>query len=497
METETLLTPAPAKLPTGKLFINNQWLDAADGRTAPTINPATEAPIQEIAQGTAEDVNRAVRAARRAFDSGPWATMNVYDRGKLLIKIGELVEKYGDELAYLESVDMGTPITFSRQFNIPQAVAVFHFYGGLATKIYGRTSSSLSNTLNYTLREPLGVIGAITPFNFPLLLSLTKIGPALAAGNTIVHKPASGTPLTALRMAEIMAEAGLPEGVYNVVTGPGSELGDALVKHPDVNKISFTGSTSVGQGIIRASADTVKKVTMELGGKSANIVFADADLPAAINQAFYGIFFNKGEICTAGSRLLVERRIHDEVVAGLKQQISQTVMGNPLDPAVQFGPLASKDQFEKVSGYVRTGQEEDGATLYTGGHGFHPEGSNGKGYYFEPTIFTRATNQMRIAQEEIFGPVLTVIPFDTDQEAIDLANGTPYGLASGVQTTNLKRAHYVASKMKAGTVWVNTYNLFDPGIPFGGHKMSGYGRENGPETLESYTQHKAVWVNLD
>lgn len=345
------------------------------------------------------------------------------------------------------------------------------------------------------MREPLGVAAAITPFNFPLILAGTKIAPALAAGNTVIHKPASTTPLSAIKLAEIFEEAGLPAGVYNLVTGSGGRVGEQLVKHPAINKISFTGSTEVGMGIICNSADTLKKTSMELGGKSTNIVFADADLDSAIANAFFGIFYNKGEICTAGSGLLVERSIHDAVVDGLVNYVSQIKMGNPLDPEVLFSPLADARQLENVMQYVEIGKQ-DGATLRYGGERFYPEGSNGKGYYFQPTIFTNATNEMRIAQEEIFGPVLTVIPFDTEEEAIQIANGTNFGLADGVHTRDIKKAMQVANAMQARTCWINCYNVFDVSVPFGGYKASSFGRENGKEVIENYTQTKSIWIDF-
>ena len=349
--------------------------------------------------------------------------------------------------------------------------------------------------MNYTLREPLGVVAAITPFNFPLFQSAAKLAPALASGNTVVHKPASDTPLTTIKMAEIFEEAGVPKGVFNLVTGPGGTVGDVLVKHALVNKVSFTGSTSIGKGILRDSAETLKHTTMELGGKSANIVFADADLEAAVRNAFFGIFYNKGEICTAGSRLLVERKVHDEVVRGLVEKAETVVRGDPLAPAAVFGPLSSKAQLDTVRKHVAYGQE-DGAKLATGGKTFAPAFAKGRGFWFEPTIITEVKPDHRIFQEEIFGPELAVTSFDSEDEAVSLANGTEYGLASGVQTSDLKRAHRVARAMKVGTVWVNTYNAYDATTPFGGFKASGFGRECGPEVLESYTQTKSVWISL-
>ena len=483
-----------------KLFIGGQWRDSASGETRPTINPATEEAIIEIPMATAEDVEDAVKAARRAFDEGAWPQMSGQERQRILTKAAELIETQADDLALCETLDMGKAIQFSKTIDAKVAADLFYYFAGMAPEIDGGTRFAApppNHTPHHVtiMREPLGVVGAITPFNFPLLLAATKIAPALAVGNTVVHKPASATPLSAIKLAEILQAAGLPEGVFNMVTGPGGRVGDQLTKHPAIDKIGFTGSTEIGQGIIRNSAETVKKVTMELGGKSANIIFADADMAVAIQNAFFGIFYNKGEVCTGGSRLLVERSVYDEVVDGLVSFLGGIKMGDPLDPEVLFGPLADAGQLKKVETYVGYGHE-DGATLRAGGERFFPEGSNGKGYYYLPTIFTDATNDMRIAQEEIFGPVLTVIPFDTEEAAIRLANNTSYGLASAVQTRDIKKAFRVARAMKAGTCWINTYNIFDALIPFGGFKASGYGRECGPEAMENYTHTKSIWVDL-
>jgi len=503
---QTQTPPSPTATRTvdpGLLYIDGSWREASDGGTAPTITPIDESEITTVAQATESDVESAVAAARIAFDEGPWPSLNVHARAQVLRRIAELVEQNLDELAYLETIDMGKPIAMSRAIDAPMTAQIFHYYAGMATQLEGSTRGGSSPTthpvpvagLNYTEREPLGVVAAITPFNFPLLLSATKIAPALAAGNCVIHKPASLTPLSAIRIAQIMEEAGLPNGVFNLLTGPGGRVGNQLVEHPAINKIAFTGSTAVGKGIVRSSAETLKKTTMELGGKSANLVFADADLDSALEHAWFSIFYNKGEICTAGSRMLVERSIHDEFVERLAARASATIPGDPLDPTTTFGPLADASQFAKVSEYVQYGQE-DGAHLRVGGKPFAPAGLDGKGYYYLPTIFTDATNQMRIARDEIFGPVLTVIPFSSEEEAIQLANDTDYGLASGIHTLNLKRAHRVARALRAGTVWVNTYNMFDATTPFGGYKSSGFGREGGPEVMENYTQYKSVWIDL-
>jgi aldehyde dehydrogenase (NAD+) len=479
----------------GKLFIDGDWRDAADGRTAPTVNPADGSEIAQIAQATEADVDSAVAAARRAFDDGPWRKMSVHERAGLLSSVADLIERDAEEIGYLETVDMGKPITYSVNVDVPIAVQIFRYMAGAATRMDGATRAGAPPTLNYTLREPLGVVTAITPFNFPLLLSLTKIAPALAAGNTVVHKPSPSTPLSALKMAALFAEAGFPEGVVNVLTGPGVELGEALVRHPGIDKIAFTGSTEVGKAIIRNAAETLKKTTMELGGKSPNIIFEDADIASAVQHAFGANFYTTGEICTAGSRLLVQRGVYDQVLEALAGDAENTPPGDPLDPNTFIGPLAHRGQFEKVSSYVEIGRGE-GARLRTGGSAFHPQDGPDGGLYYLPTIFADVDNKMKIAQEEIFGPVLCVIPFDDEREAIEIANDTPYGLASGVHTTNIKRAHRVAAALHAGTVWVNTYNQFDTTTPFGGYKASGFGRESGPEVMENYSQIKSVWVDL-
>jgi aldehyde dehydrogenase (NAD+) len=483
-----------------KLYINGQWKSASDGKTRPTISPITETAIADIPEASEQDVEEAILSARRAFDDGVWAKMTGHERQKILTRASELMEKYADDLALCETLDMGKAIYFAKTIDARLIADLFRYYAGMAPEIDGATrpvAPPPDQTPKHVtiVREPLGVVAAITPFNFPLLLAGTKIATALAAGNTVIHKPASATPLSAIKLAEIFDEAGLPPGVYNMITGPGGRVGDQLVKHPGINKISFTGSTEVGIGIIRNSADTLKKTTMELGGKSANIVFADADLESAIANAFFGIFYNKGEICTAGSRLILERSIHDAVVDGLINYVSQIKMGNPLDPEVLFGPLADAGQLKKVMQYVEYGKQ-DGATLKYGGERFYPDGTDSKGYYFQPTIFTNANNNMRIAQEEIFGPVLTVIPFDTEEEAIEIANGTNYGLASAVHTRDIKKAFRVAQAMQAGTCWINCYNVYDVSVPFGGYKASGFGRECGKEVMENYTHTKSIWIDL-
>ena len=489
-----VLTVSASAITKNKLFIGGRWTDAADGAQFPTVNPADGTVTTQVADGSSSDIETAVLAARKAFEEGPWPRMSGHERARILLKVADLIERDAEELAYLDTIDMGKPISLSRVENGMFAMATYRYYAGLASRTSGGTHDSMGTAFAYTVREPIGVIGAITPFNAPVLMSATKIAPALAAGNTVVHKPSETTPLSALKIAGLFAEAGLPEGVLNVVTGTGSELGKALVAHPGVDKIAFTGSNLVGQQIIRASADTLKKVSVELGGKSANIIFADAYLDQAIEHAFDGIFYSAGQVCIAGSRLLVQRPVYDEVVEALARRAEAAVPGDPTDPSTLIGPLAHRAQFDKVSSYVDIGRQE-GARLVVGGRRHHPNGPD-SGWYYLPTIFSDARNDMRIAQEEIFGPVLTVIPFDTDEEAVAMANATKFGLASAVHTSDIRRAHSIAASMRAGTCWINTYNQWDPGVSFGGRKASGYGREFGPEVMDSYTELKSVWVDL-
>ncbi|MCR9487604.1 aldehyde dehydrogenase family protein [Vibrio alginolyticus] len=486
-------------LPKGQLFINGQWRDAADGATAPTFNPANELEIMRVAQATLGDVDAAVDAAHDAFENGEWRKMGPHHKARVLNKIGDLIEESADELAALESMDMGKPLAFARHFDIQFIADLFHFYAGVASGQLGGATRQVTPSesghmpLAYTRKEPLGVIAAITPFNFPMILSCTKIAPALAAGNTFVHKPASATPLTALRMAQLFKDAGLPDGTFNVVTGSGRTVGNALVEHPKVKKIAFTGSTEVGKGILKQSAESLKKVTLELGGKSAHLVFEDADIKQAAQHACIAAFFNKGEFCMAGTRLLVQRSVYDEVLAELVEATKGLVIGDPLDMATTFGPQVDAAARDNCAKYVDIALEE-GARLVMGGK---PMTVDGKGYYFEPTILADVDNKSRVAQEEIFGPVLAVIPFDTEEEAIALANDSDYGLAAGVQTQNLGRAHRVANAMEAGMVWINTWGQFDSALPFGGYKASGIGREMGIEAMESYTQNKSIYASID
>ncbi len=483
-------TLAPVK--PGRLIINGEAVDAASGATFNTVNPATEEIITTVAEGGAEDVDRAVKAARAALE-GPWAKMKAIDRSRVLWKLGDLILRNADELARLETLDNGKPIFESRYVDIDMAAKCFHYFSGWASKLTGDTTNVNPNLFTYTLREPIGVVGAIIPWNFPMIMVGWKVAPALAAGNTIIVKPAELTSLTAIRIAELALEAGVPPGVFNVVAGKGRIAGEAMVQHPGIDKISFTGSTEVGQHIMRTAADTVKKVTLELGGKSPNIVFADADLDAALKGATLGIFYGKGEVCAAGSRLLVEKSIYDEFVVKLAERAKKMQPGDPLDPKSRLGSLVSPQQMEKVLGYVASGVKE-GARLVAGGS---RQPINGKGAFVQATVLADVDNKMKVAQEEIFGPVLAVIPFDGVDDAIAKANDVMYGLASGVWTKDLKKAHTVSRRLAAGTVWVNMYNHYDPGMPFGGMKGSGFGRDLGEACLHEYTQVKSVWMNLE
>jgi acyl-CoA reductase-like NAD-dependent aldehyde dehydrogenase len=438
-------------------------------------------------------VDRAVRAARAAFESGPWPKMKPADRARVLHRLGDLILANADEIARLETLDNGKPIFESRHVDIPMVAGCFHYFSGWASKLTGETNSVSPAFFTYTLREPVGVVGAIIPWNFPMIMVGWKAAPALAAGNTVIVKPAAETPLSAIRIGELALEAGLPPGVLNIVPGRGSVAGEALVKHPQVDKISFTGSTEVGQHIMRVAADTVKKLTLELGGKSPNIVFADADLDAAVRGAMNGIFYGKGEVCAAGSRLLVEQSVYDDFVARLAERAKKLVPADPMDPKTRLGALVNEKQMNSVLGYVETGVRE-GAKLVAGGA---RQPVNGKGTFVQATVLAGVDNAMRVAQEEIFGPVLAVIPFDGADDAVAKANDIFYGLASGVWTRDVKKAHSVSRRLRAGTVWINMYNWFDPGMPFGGYKGSGFGRDLGAACLNEYTQLKSVWLNLE
>ena len=487
-----MATATLTKIEAGKLLIGGEWRDS--NKTFDTINPANGELLTTVAEASASDVEAAVQAARKAFDdlAGPWRKMTASERGRMLWKIADLIEKHIDELAELETLDNGKPIFESRYVDMPMVVDVFRYYAGWSTKIHGETVNINESAFTYTLREPVGVIGAIVAWNFPLLLTSWKLGPALACGNTVVLKPAEQTPLTALRFGELCREAGLPAGVLNIITG-GPETGKALVQHPQVDKVAFTGSTMVGKEIMRSAADTLKRVTLELGGKSPNIVFADSDLDNAVKGAINGIFFGKGEVCCAGSRLFVEKKVEDEFMTKLVERTKKLRPGDPLDPKTRLGAIVSEQQMKTVLGYIDAGKKE-GAQVVVGGN--RVEVGNGKGYFIEPTVFGGVRNDMKIAQEEIFGPVLATLPFDDVDQVADHANRNPYGLAAAIWTKDIKKAHALSRRLKAGTVWINTYGLMDAALPFGGFKQSGFGRELGMHAIEHYTELKSVWLSF-
>jgi aldehyde dehydrogenase (NAD+) len=476
-----------------RLLIDGKWVEAQSGKTFETINPTTGEVLARVAEADAADVDRAVRAARAAYERG-WGESKPSERSRLLNRIADLLEAHADEFAQLETLDNGKPIFESRNIDIPGAVETFRYYAGWPTKIYGETNPSDPEFFSYTLREPVGVCGQIIPWNFPLMMATWKIAPALACGNTVVLKPAEQTPLTALRLAELLLEAGVPNGVVNVLPGFGETAGAAIASHPGVDKVAFTGSTDVGRLILKASAGNLKRVSLELGGKSPNIVFADADQDAATVGALMGIFFNQGQVCCAGSRLFVQEQLYEEFTDKVGAFAKQVKLGAPLDPETRMGPLVSSEQYDRVKGYLKIGKDE-GAKVKAGGEAA-TDGKLAKGYFIKPTVFTDVKNSMRIAQEEIFGPVVAAIPFKDEHDAVFQGNDTMYGLAAGVWTRDVSKAHKVARALKAGTVWVNCYNQMDPSSPFGGYKQSGFGRELGKHSIELYTQVKQVWMKL-
>lgn len=477
-----------------KMLIGGQWVESASGKTFDSINPSSGEVLAKVAEGDAEDINRAVAAARKAFESGPWPKLTPSQRGQLLWKVAELIEQHAEELAQLETLDNGKPIKYSRAADVPLTADHFRYFAGWATKIEGETIPvSVPNMFTYTLREPMGVVGQIIPWNFPLQMASWKLAPALACGNTVVLKPAEQTPLTALRLGELICEAGFPEGVVNIVPGFGETAGAALATHPGVDKIAFTGSTEVGKKILQASVDNLKRVTLELGGKSPNIIFPDADLKYAVRGAMNAIFFNQGQVCTAGSRLFIQKSIYDQVLSGLTDYASKMKLGPGIDPATDLGPLVSQGQLDRVAGYIEAGKRE-GAIPTTGGA--RPNDDQLRGYFMEATVFDNVQDDMTIAREEIFGPVVAALPFEDVEEVAARANKSIYGLAAGVWTSDVKKAHKMAAALKSGVVWVNTYNQFDAAAPFGGYKQSGYGREMGNAVLDAYTQIKTVWINL-
>jgi acyl-CoA reductase-like NAD-dependent aldehyde dehydrogenase len=474
-----------------QLFIGGKFQDSQSGKTFPTINPATEEVLAQISEADAPDIDDAVHAARAALNAASWRNMGARERSKLLWKLGDLILEHADELAITETMDNGKPLFESRNVDIPAAAETFYYYAGWCTKIEGETIPVPGNYLNYTLREPYGVCGIITPWNFPLLMVAWKLAPALACGNTAVVKIAEETPLTGLWLGQLCQEAGFPDGVVNIVPGYGETAGRALVAHPDVDKISFTGSTAVGKEIVRTSAETLKKVSLELGGKSPNIVFADADIEAAAKGAFNGIFYGKGEVCNAGSRLFVEKSIHDRLMEKLLKRASRLEPGNPLDPKTRLGALVSRTQMDRVLRYLQIGKKEGALPVLAGGR------VGECGYFVKPAIFDHAKTSMQIAQEEIFGPVLTVFTFEDIDELVAQANATIYGLAAAIWTRDIARAHKLARRLQAGTVWINAYGSLAPESPFGGYKQSGFGRELGRCGIDLYSQVKSVWVSLD
>jgi len=474
-----------------KLLINNEWVKSQSGKTFPTLNPATGEEICQVAEADAPDVDRAVRAARAAFERGPWRKMAAAERGRLLNKLADLIEKHIDELSELEALDNGKPVHVARAADLPLTIACYRYYAGWADKVQGKTIPVAGDYFCYTRLEPVGVVGQIIPWNFPLLMQAWKLAPALATGNTVVMKPAEQTPLTALRIGELIVEAGFPAGVVNILPGYGPTAGGAIAHHMDVDKVAFTGSTEVGHLIMEAAAKTnLKRVTLELGGKSPNIVFADADMDQAIEGCHFALFFNQGQCCCAGSRLYVEEKAYDEFVEKSVARAKKRTVGDPFDKKTEQGPQVDQDQFDKVMGYIDAGKRE-GAKLLCGG-----DRVGDRGYFIAPTVFGDVHEDMKIAKEEIFGPVLSVIKFRDLDEVVERANKTMYGLAAAVWTRDIGKAHAIANSVRAGTVWVNCYDVFDAAAPFGGFKQSGIGRELGEYGLQQYTEVKTVTVKL-
>jgi len=475
------------------MLIDGKWVDAVSGKTFATYNPATGEVLARVAEGERADIDLAVAAARKAFEAGPWPEMSPAERGRLLWKLSDLVEQHKEELAELETLDNGKPLFFSRIADVPATADMFRYFAGWATKVEGNTipiSMPGAKYFAYTLREPVGVVGQIIPWNFPLIMASWKLAPALAVGCAVVLKPAEQTPLTALRLGELILEAGFPAGVVNIVPGFGETAGAALAAHPGVDKIAFTGSTEVGKLIVAASTGNLKKVSLELGGKSPNVIFSDADVTAAIPGSASAIFFNQGQCCTAGSRLFAHKSIFDKVVDGVAQETKNFRIGPGIDPSTTLGPLISQEQLDRVCGYFESGAKE-GARTVVGGRKVGDQG-----YFVEPTVLVDVKPQMKVVREEIFGPVVTAIPFSDPDEVVTFANDTTYGLAAAVWTRDISQAHRMAAKLRAGTVWINCYNVFDSALPFGGYKQSGWGREMGHEVLDLYTQTKAVCAQL-
>ncbi len=490
MSTATL-TSKDVKIGPTKLLINGEWTAAASGKTFPTVNPATEEVIANVAEGDKADVDRAVAAARKAFDEGPWSKMPAAERGRLLLKLADLIETNRKELAALETLDNGKPFGDSLKADLPLTAACYRYYGGWADKIHGKTIPIAGPYFCYTRHEPVGVCGQIIPWNFPLLMQAWKLAPALACGCTVVLKPAEQTPLSALRVGELIQEAGFPPGVVNIVPGYGPTAGQALARHMQVDKVAFTGSTEVGHLIMKYAAESnLKRVTLELGGKSPNIVFADTDLEAAAEGAYFALFFNQGQCCCAGSRLFVEDKVHKDFVKLLVDKARSRKVGDPFARETQQGPQVDKEQFQKVMGYIEAGKSEGAQILAGGGR------VGSKGFFIEPTVFDNVRDEMKIAQEEIFGPVMSVMPFKSIDEVVQRSNNSAYGLAAAVWTRDIEKAHAIAARVRAGTVWVNCYDVFDAGAPFGGFKQSGLGRELGEYGLHNYTEVKTVTVKI-
>src|SRR3989449_1853200 len=477
-----------------KLFIDGQWVDAESGKTFTTPNPSTGGPLAEVAEADKADIDKAVTAARRAFE-GKWSKLSARDRGRLIYKLSQLIEQHANELAELETLDNGKPIKESLYVDLPQVIENFEYFAGWSTKIEGETIPVPGQMFNYTLREPVGVCGQIVPWNFPLLMAAWKLAPTLAAGNTVVLKPAEQTPVTALELAKLIQEAGFPEGVVNIVPGFGETAGAALASHPGIDKIAFTGSGEVGKLIAKAAAENLTKVSLELGGKAPNVIFADADMDQAVNGAMMGIFFNQGQVCCAGSRVFIEEKVKGEFLGRFKEKADRIKVGDPMDKATLMGPQVSLEQLDRIKSYVAIARDE-GATVFAGGGQPILAGAFQNGYFFQPTSFSDVDNSMRVAQEEIFGPVSCAITFKDDDDLLRQANDTMYGLSAGIWTRDITRAHRFARAVKAGTVWINTYNMMNAASPFGGYKQSGYGREMGKHALELYTQVKSVWVDL-
>jgi aldehyde dehydrogenase (NAD+) len=484
-------TMKPPRVKDQPLLIGGKWLDSVSGKTFPTINPATGEVICQVAEGDKADVDLAVKAARKAFEEGPWRKMDASERGRLLNKLADAIEKNMEELAALETLDNGKPYRDSLAADLPLTIKCYRYYAGWADKIHGKTIPVEGNYFCYTRHEPLGVVGQIIPWNFPLLMQAWKFGPALAAGCTIVLKPAEQTPLSALRIGALAQDAGFPDGVINIIPGYGPTAGAAVSGHMDIDKVAFTGEYITGQIISEAAAKSnLKRVSLELGGKSPNVVFADADLDAAVEGAYFGLFFNQGQCCCAGSRLFVEEKVHDQFVDKMLKRARTRKVGDPFDMNTEQGPQVSQEQFDRVMGFIDSGKSE-GAKMLCGGNRV-----GNKGYFIEPTIFDGVTDNMRIAREEIFGPVMNILKFKDVDEVVRRGNQTFYGLAAAVWTKDIKKAHRLANELRAGTVWVNCYDVFDAAAPFGGFKMSGHGRELGEYALELYTEVKTVYVNL-